>query len=160
MPPRRRTAVLWASLVSCCAVSPWMAFLSRAWPRPNARPARAQRSARQVPRAEAVDAADARFPVGRHGLEPWCGSCLQRPVPHHRTVLLPDTAIHGAGGHVEATVTWVWWSVEAPAVSSASLAQVPRASSPMVVCRGGGLQKYQTAAGDAPTAARGCCLTR
>jgi len=54
-PPRRSAAILWDSMRSCMAVPPCMARLERAWPRTTGIPSSSQRSASQVPRAQALE---------------------------------------------------------------------------------------------------------
>ena len=45
IPPRRRTALCWAAIVSLCASPPWIACIDRAGPSTQGMPSRAQRSA-------------------------------------------------------------------------------------------------------------------
>jgi hypothetical protein len=77
-----------------------------------------QRSARQVPGEEALDADHQVFAVGGNRLQTRCGPCRQMAVPHDRTVLSQDAALHGAGVPVDPAVKRVWWGVASPEVSS------------------------------------------
>jgi hypothetical protein len=118
LPPRRRTAIFWASIVSCVAWPPGLAFRSRAWPQTQGIPSWVQRSARQVPGEEALDADHQVFAVGGNRLQKRCGPCRHMAVPHDRTVLSQDAALHGAGVPVDPAVKRVWLGVESPEVSS------------------------------------------
>jgi hypothetical protein len=93
--------------------------MESAWPRTQARPSRAQRSASQVPGEEAFDAADEILPVGGDGLQKWGGCRLQMPVRKDRTILVQDAEIQAAGVESDATITLVWRGVESPEVASA-----------------------------------------
>jgi hypothetical protein len=94
--------------------------MESAWPRTQARPSRAQRSASQVPGEEAFDAADEILPVGGDGLQKWCGCRLQMPVLKDRTILVQDAEIQAAGVESDATITLVWRGVESPEGSSST----------------------------------------
>lgn len=91
-----------------------------------------------VPGADAFDADDASRPVGGHGVEPWVGCRLQRPVRKARTRRRQEAAIPASGVAIEATSTLVRLGVEAPEVAASCVDSCPHASRPRVGCRGGG----------------------
>ena len=124
--------------------------MERAWPRTQASPARAQRSASQVPGEEAGDADDEIRPIGGHGLQPWVGGRLPLSGLTDRSLVVQEANRQAAGVAIAAPITRVGRRGESPEVSSAVVECGPHASSPMVVCRGGGLNKYQDAGSDGP----------
>jgi hypothetical protein len=71
-----------------------------------------------IPGKEAFDADDQIGPVGREGLETWLWARRHVPVPQHLPIPVEDTAVHGAGVQVNATITLVLCGVESPEVSS------------------------------------------
>ncbi len=92
--------------------------------------AQAQRSASQVPGAEACHADDAIRPVGGHGREQWFRCRLHMPVQWDRAGLVQAAEVHGAGVPVDPAVTLVWGGVAAPEVSSSLEVVVPSPSRP------------------------------
>ena len=72
-------------------------------------------------------------------------------VPMHDdlTIVVQDADVHGAGMPVDATIKLVRRGVASPEVSSSAEGCFPNASSPTVVCRGGGLNQSQGFAADA-----------
>src|SRR5919106_6881417 len=118
----------------------------RAWPKTKGIPSWVHRSASQVPGEEACDADDDILAIGRNRLETRLGCCPHIPVEYDLSILVYNTARHRPGVQVDATVKLGRLGVESPEVSSSSEGCVPNASSPTVVCRGGGLKKYRTPA--------------
>jgi hypothetical protein len=96
-----------------------------------------------VPREETFDRDHDILAVGRNDLEPavWVG--LQMTMHQELPVSVQDADVHRPGVPVDAPVKLLWLGVESHEVSSASVGCLPSASSPTVVCRGGGLNKYQ-----------------
>jgi hypothetical protein len=68
IPPRRSTAIVWASSVSFVAWPPWMACMDNAWPRTQGTPAWAHRSARQDQGKSPFDRDDDSLPIGPQDL--------------------------------------------------------------------------------------------
>src|SRR5687767_12008280 len=91
MPPRSRSAMFWASIVSCVALPPWIAFMESAWPSTTGIPSRAQRSASQYQVKSPFDADDEIGPVGCDGLQKRCWASGQVPVEKHLSLLVEDT---------------------------------------------------------------------
>jgi hypothetical protein len=71
-----------------------------------------------IPGEETGDTDDQILPVGGNGLEKRCWASWQVPVDKQLALLVQDTERHGAGVQSDAAVQWVWFRVEAPAVSS------------------------------------------
>jgi hypothetical protein len=116
--PRRnggRSKAVWRGHLSYTA---WMAFLYNACPRTNGMLSRAQRSASPSQVKSPFDADDHICLVGRDSLQKRCWARWQVPVEKHLSTLVEDTEIHGAGMQIEAAVTLMLLSVEAPEVSS------------------------------------------
>jgi len=118
MPPRRSTAILWESIVSCLALPPCMAFMSRAWPKTKGIPSCLQRSASQYqvkrPSTQTTIASRERTIAGRNG----SGAALifwWRTTAPSWFKMQRD---HGPGVQVDATVALVLCGVESPEVSS------------------------------------------
>ncbi len=78
-----------------------------------------QRSASQVPGAQAFDGDDPVGPIGGHVPEKRLRAGLHVPMPHDLAVLVEDADVHGAGMQIDATGKCRWPGVEAPEVSSA-----------------------------------------
>ncbi len=133
-PPRCSPALLWASIRSCWAWPPWLAFRSRACPRTQGLPSWAQRAARQGPGAAAVDADPHVLPVGRHGLEDWSRGGVPLAVEQDLAVLRQDAAGQAAGVQVDTPGNVVLLAGEWPAVASFAHGCWPNASSPTGVC--------------------------
>jgi hypothetical protein len=119
-----------ASLGSCLALPPWLAFMSRAGPRTKGIPSWAQRSASQVPGDQAFDADDHSLPVGGNGLEKGFGCCLPMPVQEGLALLVKEAPVHGPSVQVDATVKLVWRGVASHGVSSSLVGRLPSASRP------------------------------
>jgi hypothetical protein len=130
MPPWRTAALCCAALVAGVAVPPWLAVLESAGARTHGRPARAHRSARQVPGEEAVAAADQVGPSGRPSLEPrlWAGGPM--PVGEALALVVQEAEGQGAGLPGEATSPRVRRRVEAPEGSASPAVVVPSPSRP------------------------------
>jgi hypothetical protein len=77
------------------------------------------------------------------------GPCLPIPVEQDLSRLVQDAQIHGPGVQVDATRKLMWLGAESHGVSSSAKGRLLNASSPTVVCRGGGLNKYQPRPADA-----------
>lgn len=92
------------------------------------------------------------FTIGGNGLEQRLRAGGQMAMHHDVTVLVQDANVHAPGVQVDATIELVLLGVESHEVSSSSIGCLPNASSPTVVCRGRGLNKYQATAADAQTA--------
>jgi hypothetical protein len=120
-------------------------------------PAWAQRSARQVPGEEALDAADKICAVRGDRLENRLGSRLPRPVQQELAGWGQHAEGHGARVPVEPPVTGVRRGVEAPEVASASSRGLP---SPSIPCgrRRRGPQEGSTACRRPPIAPARACL--
>jgi hypothetical protein len=101
-----------------------------------------------VPGEETFDADHESRSRGRKRLETRLGCCPHMPVEPDLSMLVYNTAVQRPSVQVKATVEVVWRGGEAPEVSSSSDGCVPNASSPTAVCGGGGLNKYQSLAGD------------
>jgi len=95
-----------------------MAFMESAWPRTKGRPSRAQRSASQVPGAEAFNADDKSLPVGGNGLQKWVGGRLHIPVLTDLSILVQNAEIQASGVEIDATIKLVLLGVESHEVSS------------------------------------------
>jgi hypothetical protein len=93
--------------------------MERAGPRTTGIPSGAQRSASQVPDAQAFDRDDTVGPRGGNGPQKRLRAGLQVSRPQALAVLVEDADRHGPGVPVEATVKLLWRGVEAPEVSSA-----------------------------------------
>jgi hypothetical protein len=117
-PPRRHPAIVWASIVSGVALPPWMACMESAWPRTTGMPARGQRAASQSQVQRPCDADHPGLAVRCHRLEKRFRPCWPVPVEQDRSRLVQDAEIHGAGVHVETTITLVRLRIESPEVSS------------------------------------------
>src|SRR5919106_2778212 len=120
MPPRRSTAIVWASMVSLFAWPPWMACIERACPRTNGSPSWAHRSARQVLGEETFNRDHHLFTRGGHGLEQRLRAGGPMAMHHDLTVVVQNTDVHGASMQVNAAVTWVLLGGEAHEVSSSA----------------------------------------
>ena len=106
--------MVWASLRSCVAWPPWMAFMERAWPRTTGIRSRAHEVSQPVPREETFHADDEGRLIRSDGLEERFGSRLHLPVVQHDLpVLIQETEVHGAGVQVDATskTCAAWWRI-------------------------------------------------
>ena len=117
-PPRRRTAIVGASIVSGVAVPPWLAWIERAGPRPKGIPAWAQRSARQVPGQETLDGHDKIGALRCHGPEECLRTGLHVLVEQNLASLVQDADLHTTGMPIDAAVYLVLRGVKSPEVSS------------------------------------------
>jgi hypothetical protein len=132
MPPRRRTAIFVGIDLIVLRFAPMDGFHVEGMAEDEGNPLLGAKIGRPVPREEAFDADDEIFPVGRHGLEKWFGSCLHIPVQHNLTVLIQDAEVHTAGVQVDATVKGVLVGVESHEVSSSVVSSFfPKASIPL-----------------------------
>src|ERR671919_1621145 len=114
MPPRRSTAIVWASMVSRFAWPPWMACIERACPRTNGSPSWAHRSASQVPGEETFNRDHHLFTRGGNGLEPRLRGGGQIAMHHEVTILVQEAHVQAPGMQVDAAVKLVWLGVESP----------------------------------------------
>ena len=103
-------------LWSFFALPPCIAFMDRAWPSPQGRPAWAHRSASHPRHARHGD--HEVFPRGRQELEKRLRAGWHVPRQPALAVLAEATHGHGAGMQVDAPVCLVRWRVKSPEVSS------------------------------------------
>jgi hypothetical protein len=153
-PPRRSTAIVWASMRSVLVVPPCMAFIDNACPRTHGMLSRAQRSANHYHVKSPFDADDQIGAVGRDGLHQRFWGSGPVPVEQPRSLLGYNTAIHGASMQIDAAVKLVRLSVEAPEVSSSPEVAFPSPS--LHVVGGGGASISIKAQERTPSSVRSC----
>jgi len=149
MPPRSRAAIWWEAIGSCLALPPGRAFIERAWPRTKGMASSAQRSARQVAGDEACNRHHQPVARGGNGLATggWSGVhvAVQQDIP----LLVHDPDRHAAGLQGDTAGKWGRLGIASPEVSSSCVrARVAQRQQTTRVCGGGGLNQYQSLAGD------------
>ncbi len=103
-----------------------------------------------LPRHPACDGPDETIPGGCQSLEERVGTGCPLAVKPYLAILWPDTDVHGAGMPVDATGKLRLVGGASPAVSSSPSEPFSHDHHTTAVGCGGGLNKYQALASDAP----------
>src|SRR5262249_16972741 len=112
MPPRSKTAILWASILSFLALPPWIAFMYRAWPRTKGISSSWQRSASQYQANRHSQATTSPSRKGGDGAEKGVGAGTDGLVQADGTVGIEEAEGKGPGVQIAAAVESVLLVVE------------------------------------------------
>jgi hypothetical protein len=139
-------AIFGASILSCFALPPWIAFIERAGPSTNGSPSRAHKSASQVPGEETFGSDGALVTMGAITLSKASGlACRCRCTRMAPSRLRRHTYRVRACLSIRSTLGAAWCRIASGLLLFGGLSQCQQTTAG---CRGGGLTKYHRTGAD------------